>query len=771
MNAETRTGGSINTKNTKHKSNRKRKKKQTSKAIWVAAAMLLFFSVYLTSTLFKLQVIEYAEHTEAAAASHYKKIVETPNRGSIYDQNGRELAFSSTVETIGITPSDVKSRKDPSMTQEAIAKGIADALHLDAADILSKMKQINKTWILLKKRVEKKESETLKAFRKKYEIGGISIDQEDKRYYPQGRTAGTLIGFTSPEGIGQLGLEYQYNDELTGEPGYTYAETDNYGQATLPFAVPVSLRAQNGYNLITTIDVEIQNIIESELKNSIEIYNVEEGGVAIVMDPYTGSILGMTNSPGFDPGNPTACPEGQNPSTWKADSEEAIKYLSKNVWRNRSISDTYEPGSTFKALTAAMAMEEGKFREAEVLNDAPIKVADRIINCSHKGGHGMETTERGFWNSCNPIFVQLAKRVGVSKFYEYVSGFGVNKMTGIDLPGEGTGIFHTSPTELDMACLSFGEQSTVTPLAMITAYCAFANGGSLMRPQIVRSLTDSDGNVIKEITPETVRRVVSETTASRIRELLRGVVMYGTGSKGYVEGYSVGGKTSTSTRLDKRNDISFLSMAPVEQPQICILVVLFAPAEENARSSLAALTSARMTSKILEYMSVERTYTTKDVSILTQKTTIPNLGGLTFKEARVALQSIGLNIDDPSEVMGDTTKIQYQWPAKGVALHKGGTVAVYADADPKEPMATIPDIIGKNVNECMRAMTESGINIIIDGDCLGTAVRQEITPGKTVLRRSLMKVVFSTDEKSSGEEGEPTSSSVSTVSTVSSAAH
>jgi len=746
--ANTNTNANANNHSNSTGSNRKNKRRKrtrakTSKIIWFATVILLIFACYLLTVLFKLQITEYEIHTQAATANQYKKIVDTPSRGSIYDRNGRELALSSVVETIGITPLDVKSRNSSKVTEEVIANGIANALNLDPADVLAKIKQKDKTWIMLKKRVGKEESDLLKTFRSDNEIGGISIDPEDKRYYPQGSAGATLIGFTSPDGTGQLGLEYQYNTLMTGEPGYTYAQTDNYGKAALPFSMPISLQAKDGLNLVSTIDIEIQKIIEKELKNSIEIYNVAKGGVTIVMDPNTGGVLGMASYPGFDLSDPTACPPGMDPATWAPDSKEAIEYLSKNVWRNRAISDTYEPGSTFKALTAAIAMEEGKLLESEMLSDNAIKVADRLINCSKKGGHGLETTESGFWNSCNPIFVQLSLRVGVSKFYNFVRGFGFSNPTGIDLPGEGIGLFHAKPTELDMACLAFGEQSTVTPLSMITAYSAFANGGSLMRPQMVRSLTDPKGNVVKEIAPETVRRVVSEQTATRIRNLLKGVVLYGTGSKGYVEGYSVGGKTSTSTHLDGSNDISFLSMAPIEQPEICILVVLFAPEEENARSSLAALTSAKMTSQILEYMAVPRAYTSKDISIITKKSQVPNLVGLSFKEARIKLQTEGFNIDDPSGVMGDATQVLYQWPLKEIFIHKGGTVAVYSSATPEQPMATVPYIIGKNVNECMRAMTESGINIIMEGDCLGTAISQEVPSGSKLLQRSIIKVVFS----------------------------
>ena len=234
------------------------KKRAARKAIWFAAALMLFFSAYLITTLYKLQVIEFDQHTEAATASHYKKIVDFPVRGSIFDRNGRALAQSSIVETIGITPDDVESSKNSKMTQEEIADGIAGALNLDPAEVLAKIKQKDETWILLKKRVEKTEADALKAFLNEFEIGGVSFDEEDKRYYPMGSLASTVIGFTNADGIGQLGLEYQYNSQMTGEPGYTYAETDNYGQAALPYTIPISLQAQDGLNVISTIDVEIQ---------------------------------------------------------------------------------------------------------------------------------------------------------------------------------------------------------------------------------------------------------------------------------------------------------------------------------------------------------------------------------------------------------------------------------------------------------------------------------------------------------------------------------
>jgi stage V sporulation protein D (sporulation-specific penicillin-binding protein) len=725
-----------------------KKSKRSSIGMIAITALLSFCAFYLLQNLFVLQILEHEKYAQAASENQYRRIVELPIRGSIYDRNGKQLAFSSPVETVGITPSDVRSRKNTEMKAEEIAEGIAQSLGLSTQEVLHAMGQIDKQWVLLKRRVEKIQTDSLKSFISEHEIGGVRFDKEQKRVYPQGNIAGEIIGFVNPDGVGQLGVEWFYNREMTGDLGYTYAETDNYGKAALPFAIPISLRAKNGYNISLTIDVEIQKILMDELQKSIEIYNISEGAVAIVMDPYTGGVLGMANTPGFDPSNPTAAPDGIDKENWDPSKKETIDYLQKFVWRNKAIGNTYEPGSTFKILTAAMAMEEGKFFEKENMSNAPIKVADRVIGNLTSDYTGLSTAEEAFWRSSNPVFVQFSQRVGLSKYYHYVRGFGFYTPTGIDLPGEGTGIFHSNPTLLDMACLAFGEQSTVTPIAMLNAFCAFANGGSLMKPQIARNISDTEGNIINNIAPETIRQIVSEETAERIKKLLKGVVLYGTGSKGYVEGYSVGGKTSTSTRDDGLNDISFIAMSPVEQPVICILVIMFGPDKEYARSSLAALTSAKMTSRILEYMGIVREYSQHDVSLINQKFSIPELTGKTFIEAKTILQAMGFHIEDPLGNLSNQTKILAQFPTKGVEMHKGATVSVYSSENPNQVMVAVPNIIGKSVHECMRTMTEYGINIIIEGDCLGNAITQEFESGTMVAKRSVMKVGFSDRDQS-----------------------
>jgi len=734
-------------KNPKQKSirrkHRKKNQSQLTPGIFLSTLAVIFFAVHLVQSIFTIQITEFDKHTQAASASHYKRIVEQPKRGSIFDRNGNELAFSIVVETVGITPSDVKSLENPEMTKEEIARGFSEALNLDYDEVLEKMNMHDASWVLLKRRIEREESENFKKFRQKYKIGGIKIDEEDKRVYPQGRTAGNIIGFVSPEGIGQLGLEFVYNSQMTGEPGYTYSETDNYGNWTLPFSVPISLRARDGYNIISTLDLGIQKIIEEELNKAVEHYKITEGGISIVMDPYTGNILGMANTPGFDPSNPTDTPKGIDPDEWNKTTQESIDYLQEFVWRNKAITNTYEPGSTFKALTAAMAMEEGKFFEKEYLSNAPIQVADWTIQNLLWNYHGLSTSEEAFWRSSNPIFVQLSQRIGVSKFYEYVRGFGFATVTGIDLPGEAIGIFHQNPKEIDMAVLSFGEQSTVTPLAMITSYSAFANGGYLMKPKMVRSITDSSGNVVREIFPETVRQVVSEQTAGRMRNLLKGVVLYGTGSNAYIPGYSFGGKTSTSTREDgETTDISFLGLAPVEQAQFVILTVLFAPDKEFARSSVAANTTGKMTERILEYLGVPRDYSDNDLLKISATHNVPDIIGMTYREAAAKLGTLGFMVNDAAGTMKENTVIKYQWPDLKQVLHRGGTIAVYASASEDKKMSVVPDVTGKNVNESILALTESGINIIIDGESNGFAISQEFEPGKVLETGSTVIVKF-----------------------------
>ena len=716
--------------------------------------------MYLSNSLVRIQILQHAVYAEQAAQKHYKMIEETPVRGSIVDRNGVELAASSVTLTIGMTPAVVKGYDNGvALSKRQLAEGLAGALDLDPvetrwlftdvarSDALVPEDQAvsTKSYVLLKKRIPQDESDRLTAYMTRYSVTGITIDREVKRYYPDGTLVPQVVGFTSQDGRGLLGLELQYDSALSGSPGFTYVETDNYyGQAGLPFTAPTSLRAKDGLTVTTTIDSRIQRIAEEELQSAVDLYQVKEGGVAIVMDPYTGSILAMVSAPVFDVNDPSAVPSGWTGPAWDPTSKTDIDYLSSSVWRNRAISDTYEPVSTFKAFTAAMAFEDNLASESTLFNDAPVVEAGWTLKCWRQntalGNHGIERLEQGFWNSCNPVFVQVSKLIGIQRFYQYVHAFGFYNTTGVDLPGEGTGILHADPATIDMYSLSFGEQSTVTPLALLTAYNVFANGGSLMQPRVVSALSDSTGKIVQEMQPVTVRRVVSEATAARIRNMMKGVVLYGTGSAGYVEGYSVAGKTSTSNSATEKV-VSFAAMAPAEQPVFTVLVVLNAPSSQTS-SAAATRVAANIISRGLETLGVERVYTDSDMSKLAQKSSVPNMKGLTLRDARKLVAGLGMTLEATPAGMADDAVVKSQTPSAGTLLHHGSGVAVSSEDTVPEGHAVMPDLTGKTVSEAVEALFEAGLNADYGGNLFGVASSQGATPGTQLPRWSQVAVGF-----------------------------
>jgi stage V sporulation protein D (sporulation-specific penicillin-binding protein) len=707
----------------------KRRRSYSRSGITLVSIGLVVFAIFLSWQLYQIQIVDYHVNAEKAAGQHYKRIAEEPRRGSIYDRNGVELAGTTYVHRIGITPKDVRSIKY-SMTAAEIADRIAECLGLVATDILAAMQQTGATYIQLKKDAPRDEAERLRAYLREFEIGGVRIDTEPRRYYTNGSLASQVIGFCLTESgrlVGQLGVELYYNDRLTGQPGYTYVETDNYGsKGVLPFSIPTNLRARDGENLILSLDVNIQKIAQDELARAISIYDITDGGVVLVMNPYTGAVLAMASYPYFASEDPTACPPGQ--TDWNSLDQASIDYLTAQVWRNRAISDAYEPGSTFKAITAAIGLEEALVQEKTEVVCEPLRLYNWTITCVRKGGHGKETLEQGFWRSCNPVFAQLALRIGVERFYTYIDAFGFRNLTGIDLPAEGRGLLHANPTELDMATLSFGESSTVTPLQMAVSTCVFANGGYLVQPSIVKAITDSSGALLEEQKPETVRQVISENTAARVRELMKGVVLYGTGSAAYVEGYSVAGKTSTSTDEQGDHILSFTAIAPSDNPEIVVLVVLNRPLDRELTSRAAAETCGSIIARTLEYLGVSRAYSDADFSRLTRTIPAPDVTGLTYAGAQKMLAGLGLAGVAGDRAMGDATLVKYQWPAAGTDLHPSGSVVLYPVTEPEADQMVIPDFTGRTVNECFRTAAESGLNIRINGACFGVVVSQSPQP-------------------------------------------
>lgn len=732
-----------------------RDKRQGGKIpLLILVAVLLFFAALLINQLYQIQIVEYEVNAQKAARQHFTKVTQQPERGRIYDVNGVELAGTTYVYRIGITPGDVRSITK-NITKQEIGEAIALALHLETDAVMAELAKTDATYIQLKKDVPKQEADALKQYLSDNTIGGVRIDSEPRRYYTNGSLASQVIGFASYDNgnlTGQLGIELQYNNLLTGQPGYTYVETDNYsGRGELPFSVPTSLGAKNGNNLHLNLDINIQKIVQEELERAIRTYDITTGGSVLVIDPYTGAVKGMASYPYFDSAKPTEIPENTRLDAIAeaaidpagGTSEEVIEFLSAQIWRNRAISDTYEPGSTMKAITAAVSFEENQTREDELFDDSPMQVLDWTISCSSRVGHGIETLEQGFWRSCNPVFAQLAQRAGVGIYYNYMKAFGFMSTTGIDLPAEGIGILHEDPSVLDMVTFSYGESSTLTPIQMASAFSTFANGGNLIQPTVLKSVTDSDGAVIRENKPETIRKVISDQTSVRIRELLKGVVLYGTGSKAYIEGYSVAGKTSTSTDDFGDHTISFAALAPADNPEIVVLVVMQKPRDKTLTSGGAAKTCGVIIERTLEYMGVPRVYSELDISRLSETKPVPDMSGLTYAEAIKELGNIGLRAEAGERSMSDQTIIRSQWPDVGAAVHHRSLIYLYPTEQIKEDLVVVPDLTGKTVHESLLSANEAGLNILIQGECLGTVISQ--TPGAT----------HSIDEQTQEEEIEP----------------
>ena len=698
------------------------------------------FCAFLLYSLYGLQISQYEYYSQLASQQHWKRIQDEPIRGDILDANGNTLASTTYVYTVGITPSDLRSLIKKVDTPD-IAANIASSLGLDIAFVNTAIADTEATYVQLAKNLSKEKIDVFNAYIKANNIGGTKVDAVAKRYYSNGSLASQILGYANAtDGIlfGQLGIESEYNSALTGKEGYTYVEVDNYSGGALPYSPPTTIAAEDGYNVVLNIDQNIQEIAENACKEVNDIYDVIDGVTAIVMNPYTGAVLAMASCPDFDPNNPTAEPDWVDPAVWSTlSNKDQTTLIMSEAWRNRAISDTYEPGSTFKAFTTAIALEEGMTSEGEEFSDAPIAITTvDTIRCwqqkSAGTNHGIETLKQAFENSCNPIFVQLALRIGIEKYYQYVHNFGFYKQTGIDLPSEGVGIFHKDPTKVDLATLSFGESSTVTPLQLANAYCALVNGGTLMTPQIAKSLTDKNGNTVKEFQPEAIRTIFSEETANRIRKLMEGVVTEGTGTAGYVEGYNVAGKTSTSTTENGQyaglHVLSFGGYAPANDPQIVVLVVVNKPADKLVASSCATKAAANIVSRTLEYMDVKHVYTEDDYIKLTTKYSVPDVTGKTYKEAKAILYIAGFTVVNGDDNMDNTDLITSTLPTKDAALYKNGQVVLYSKAADEVDMkqVVIPDFTGKDLAECIKEARISGVNIDIEGDSKGTVISQNL---------------------------------------------
>lgn len=729
---------------------------------------MALFALFLIYQLFVLTVLEHDEHALESAKPQWKCHTYLAERGLIKDANGYVLASNTYDYIIQCTPKLAYSsaKGDKAVTRDDIInefvsvlniskKKMENAVMIDPDDTTDPLYEIG--GFDLCRNVTAEQKEELSTWLSEHSVSGFSFRACAQRYYNYGEFASQVIGYAQNiDGTltGVYGLESYYDSVLSGTDGYRYAEVDAKTEGVLPYSAPTIVDPVDGNNIVLNIDVNIQKIAEDACKSAYDKYAPKEGVTCIVMNPNTGAVYAMVSMPDYDLNEPKGIPYGYDETEWNSmTDDEQTQYLMSSVWRNRCISDTYEPGSTFKALTTAIALEENLTNENEEFSDAPIKVSDvDTISCwmqkSLNYNHGAESLVEAFQNSCNPIFVQLSYRIGVSKYYEYVHMFGFYERTGIDLPAEGVGIFHTTPSSIDMACLSFGESATVTPIQLLNSYCAMINGGDLMVPHVVKYITDSDGNIVDEIEPEVIRTVFSDDTCARVRSMMEKVVKDGTGSAGQVAGYSVAGKTSTSTieigEEKGMHVLSFSCYAPSYDPQIAVLVVLNKPADRSVGSSAAASTAARVVEGTLTYLGVPRVFTEDEYDKMTIKYYVQPVSGMSAANASSKIGANGISTIYGTPLMNADTAVSFTYPGTDATLYSTGVVIMYPDGITDEAMlrTTVPNLTGKNAVECMQTLKDMNLNCNIVGDITGVCTEQSYDFGESVLAGEIITVTL-----------------------------
>lgn len=722
--------------------------------------LLSIFALIVAALIGRLAFIQFVQGAELQKKAFVQQNAGrtiSPIRGTIFDTNGKKLAISVQVATISCRPSDISSNSK-NLSPDEVADGLAPILNMDRNDIY---KIITKkvSYITIKRKVDKETETKVREWIIKNKAKGINIDEDSKRYYPDGNLLSHVLGFTGDDNQGLMGgIEQVMDKYLKGTPGKILSEVDARGSA-VPSDTEKRIDAQDGLNVVLTIDETIQYLVSKSLDKAISDNNVKQGAVAIVMDPKTGDILALDSKPDYDLNDPFAFPANikdmtfkgidtaaLDPGDWVERSDASVKILSQTVWRNKALSDTYEPGSTFKSFTTAAGLEEGVVTPDTITNDLPIKVTGwpLPIYCWRRGReHGTETFREAVYNSCNPAFVKVAQSLGVNRFYSYVKAFGFTEKTGILLNGEAKSIFQTKPKEIDMAVASFGQRFTITPLQLITGYTAIVNGGKLMKPRLVKELTDNDGNIVKTFEPEVVRSVISKKTSDTVRSILEGVVSTpnGTGNGAYIKGYRIGGKTGTSQTTQKDVHIaSFCGFAPADDPQVIVLVVLFDPKGESYMGgAIAAPLAGKIIEDVLNYKQVERKYTEEDLRTMTEEIFVPDVRNKTVGEAVKELKSAGLGYK--IEGGGNTdSKVLEQTPKPDAMVPENSVVILYTYKPDKEQTVEMPDLSNKTVSEAIDTLNRVGLNIKVSGN--GVVFRQDKAPGEKVKKGEVVTVEF-----------------------------
>ena len=712
----------------------------------VVMFVLLFFR------LFDLQITRHEELQGKAVNQQTRRTVVTANRGTIYDAGGNILAISSSAETIILSPLEidnaVNDTKDPvSWTKESLAAGLAEILGKDASAIRKRMDNVKSQYEVIQLRADEDTAAKVRSYVDENKIAGVHLVADTKRYYPYGSLAAQVIGFVGDENTGLYGLEAYYEKELEGQSGLVISSKDQ-AENDMLYTYEQYFAAKNGSDLTLTLDTTIQYYLEKGIESMVDKFSAANGASGIVMDAKTGGILAMASYPNYDL-NDFLTVSDQTLQERIERGESTVADMQLLQWRNKALNDTYEPGSTFKILTLSAALEEGVVDKTTTVNcGGSVSISGYTIHCSNKNGHGLQTLVQSVGNSCNPAFINYGLRIGNEKFYEYMRSFGLMNTTGIDLGGEAVGVFaaDSSFTQLDLACYAFGQNFTVTPLALIAAQAACVNGGYLHTPYLVERITDSDGNVTYRHDDTPVRQVISEQTSATVRECLEYVVASGTGKNGQVAGYHIGGKTGTADKVGGGVIVSFVCFAPADDPQVMMLLTLDEPSKWTGTyvsgGNMVAPVASSVMGEILPYLGIEPSYTAEE--LVGADKTVPNVVGLSKDAAAERLSANGFSF----RTVGSGDTVTDQTPAGGAIVPNSAEIILYLGAEKSTDKCIVPNVVGDSAATANQKIVNAGLIMGVSGATNASsstvrAISQSIAAGTEVEAGTVVRVQFS----------------------------
>lgn len=734
----------------------------------------------LAGRLVKLMLVDHEYYQSKAIRNQTRSTSVTASRGTIYDRNMEVLAASVSVENIFLDPLELYQNK---VDLEFLADNLAKLLDLDEAYIKKQAADTSMRYKVLRRKQPKEICDAVRQFVTDNGIVGVHLEPDSLRYYPYHELASQLLGFTNVENKGSEGLEAYYNSTLEGTAGAVITTKGN-NETEMLYSYETYYEAKDGGSMVLTIDLTVQRALEKQMHDAIDRYGVKNGAFGIVMDADTGEIVAMSTLGGYDPNQyltifdpekdallealydaamelPEDSPERQQAID---DYNSAVAAERLRQWRNRCVSDGYEPGSTFKLITLAAGLDSG----AVTLNDTfycggreTFEGRSQPLNCWRHQGHGSETTAQALQNSCNLAFAHIGLKIGGETFYDYCRAFGLMERTQIDLPGESGGIFHTKERLSDydqygtsyLIATSFGQTVKPTPIQLVRAVCAVVNGGYLLKPYVVSQVLGENGEIVRQQEREVVRQVISEQTSATMCELIESVVTDGTAKNANVAGFRIGGKTGTAEKTDQREEngqltndkiVSFIGIAPMQDPRYVVLIALDTPDPSSgiyiSGGVMAAPTVAAVFEDILPYLGVEPEYEEGDLSRVSVR--MPDVRDMTRSEATAALKEAQLSY----RVIGSGSRVVSQIPAAGRQLPGRSTVLLYTDDTMPTGQVSVPDLFGKTVEEATRALNDCGLYLQakgtdrIQGHVVVTA--QDIPPGTQVERGTTVTVLF-----------------------------